>query len=248
MHNFDIHNWRQEHLFEELNPDSKISVVKPWREFKSWIYKQQEKLKYAWERAISVYNQPYFGGLKSAIDTFFDEILIQFGALGVAVMIGGPVAAFMVTLFKIYSLINRTGKGGLIKIFPVLCPACKKGFLNPETGRCNNCDFWSRNNESAITELPSPLLTEEEKIDYFKDAMKSEVAKFKALGEAIAKLSEKYPEIGIKIQKEMMANVISKLPSSSEDFKSKLIKGLSSASGEVDETLLSDIESKINQL
>ena len=271
MDNFDIHEWKRNQLLEkEHYPDmeSGTSSVIPWDyyidKFKWWLSIQKEKLQRVIQRTKEVYNYDEFGlkeygGFDAALKEFFIAAAEEFGPIGLAALIGGPTAAGMMTLFKLYSWINKLSNGKIIKFMPpIKCPSCKKQQgIWPGSTKCSNpeCDFNARMNEGkALSEEEAKIQDKLTSPNEFKDelaaVMQPEVDKFKPFHNAVVELTKKYPKVGLALQKAMIANTINKLPSSNEEFKSKLIDALNKTiqGKKVDDSIVNNIKNKISQL
>jgi len=260
MGNFDIHEWKRNQLLEQdIQPgeSSKIPVKYYVDKFKDWLGTQKEKLQKVIQRTAEVYNFKNYGGFNEALKEFFIAVAEEFGTIGLAALIGGPTLAGMVIVFKVYSWVNKLSKGKIIKFLPpIKCPRCKKQQgIWPGSTKCSNCDFDASMNEGkTLTEeeakIQDKLISPEEFKDELAAVMQPEVDKFKPFHNAVVELTKKYPKVGLALQKAMIANTINKLPSSNEEFKSRLIDALNKTiqGKKVDDSIVNNIKNTISQL
>ena len=263
MDNFDIHKWRRNQLLESVDErifkpsPSQISFKESWEKFKKWLFKQEEKLKRVIQRTSEVYNFEKYGGFYEALKEFFVAAAEEFGPIGLAALIGGPTAASMMTVFKVYSWINKLGNGKIIKVLPpIKCPNCgEEEGIWPGSYRCSKCrQNYRMNEEKTLTEeeakIQNKLTSPEEFKDKFSTAMQPEVDKFKPFNDAVVELTKKYPKVGLALQYAMVKNVVNKLPSSNEEFKSRLIDALTKSiqDKKVEDDLVNSVKNAITQL
>lgn len=271
MDNFDIHEWKRNQLLELLEQSDDYYPEMPSRgtawdyykdKFKWWLNQQKEKLQRVIQRTRDTYNYDEwglqeYGGFDAALKEFFIAAAEEFGPIGLAALIGGPTAAIMMTMFKLYVWINKLNNGKIIKFMPpIKCPRCgKQQGIWPGNTKCSNCDFDARMNEGKIlseeeAKIKNKLISPKEVKDKLNTAMQPEVDKFKQFRSAVAKFTKKHPTEGLNLQYAMAGNVFSELPSSNEEFKNKLMNAITKMpqNGKVDDGLLDDVKNSIAQL
>lgn len=263
MDNFDIHEWKRNQLLESVDerlfePSPSQATFKPaWEKFKKWLGTQKEKLQRVLQRTAEVYEYEKYGGFYEALKEFFIAAAEEFGPIGLAALIGGPTAAGMMAVFKVYSWVNKLSNGKIIKFLPpIKCPNCKEQQgIWPGSYRCSKCGQNYRMNEGKTlseeeAKIQDKLTSPKEFKDEFAAVMQPEIDKFKPFNDAVVELTKKYPEVGRALQYAMVNNVVNKLPSSNEEFKSRLTDALNKSiqDKKVEDNLINNITYAITLL